>query len=202
MALKLYYFPIRGRGEQIRLLLHTVEVPFDDVSVKRDELMALKKQGPRMLAFGSLPVIEEDGFRLAQGPAIMAYLGRKHDAAPSDARLQAQAEAITLGAEDFRMQYFKLFGDDAKAKQSEFLGGPWRDRWLPNLEGLLALGGSKEHFVGDAMSFADVAIWDVLNAFVSYIEGASLDGFSGLQTFCERFAARPPVAAYIAARPA
>ena len=33
MNYKLYYFPIRGRGEQVRLVLHTLEVPFEDVLV-------------------------------------------------------------------------------------------------------------------------------------------------------------------------
>ena len=108
---------------------------------------------------------------------------------------------LTLGAEDLRMQYFKLFGDGAEGKQAEFLKGGWSERWLPNLEGLLELGGNREHFVSNELSYADVAVWDVLNAFLTYIPGANLDGFEGLRTFYDAFAARPPVAKYLAARP-
>jgi glutathione S-transferase len=202
MSLKLFYFPIRGRGEQVRILLHALEVPFEDVAVGRDALMAMKKEGPRTLAFGALPMIDDAGFKLVQGPAIMAYLGRKHGAAPTDPHQAARADAICLGAEDLRMQYFKLFGDGAESKQSEFTDGNWQQRWLPNLEGLLEANGSNEHFVGDSMSFADVAVWDVLNAFVTYIEPATLAGFTRVQAFYDAFAAKPQVAKHIASRPA
>jgi hypothetical protein len=36
MSHKLYYFPIRGSDEQVRLFLHALEIPFEDVLVKRD----------------------------------------------------------------------------------------------------------------------------------------------------------------------
>jgi glutathione S-transferase len=199
--MKLYYFPFRGRGEQIRLLFHALEVSFDDVHVLREEFGALKKERPSELAFGSLPMLEDGDFRLVQGPAIMSYVGRKHGPALGDPQLSAKAEAITLGAEDLRVQYFKLFGDDAEAKQAEFVAGNWTGRWLPSFEGLLELGGRSDHFVGDELSFADVAVWDVLNAMVTYIEPASLDGFVRLQEFHDGFAARPAVASYLAARP-
>jgi glutathione S-transferase len=202
MALKLFYFPIRGRGEQIRLLLHALEVPFEDVSVGRDEFMAMKREGPRMLWFGSLPLLEDGEFRLVQGPAIMSYLGHRYGAAPSEAQQTARAEAITLGAEDLRIQYFKLFGDGAEAKQAEFASGVWTGRWLPNFEGMLELASSREHLVGQRLTFADVAVWDVLNAVVTYTKPASLEGFGRVQAFYDSFAARPAVATYLAARPA
>ena len=74
MSYTLYYFPIRGRGEQVRLFLHALEVPFDDVLVQRDQFLELKKQGPAMLTFGSLPMLQEDAegaFRLCQGERRM-----------------------------------------------------------------------------------------------------------------------------------
>jgi hypothetical protein len=52
------------------------------------------------------------------------------------------------------------------------------------------------------MSFADVAVWDVLNAFVTYIEPATLAGFTRVQAFYDAFAAKPQVAKHIASRPA
>jgi glutathione S-transferase len=202
MALKLFYFPIRGRGEQVRLLLHALGVPFEDVRVGRDEFMAMKQEGPRTLTFGSLPMLQDGDFRLVQGPAIMSYLGRGHGAAPADAKAAARAEAITLGAEDLRIQYFKLFGDGAEAKQAEFASGPWVMRWLPNFEGLLELAGNREHFAGRELTFGDVAVWDVLDAVITYTKPASLAGFSRLQAFYDSFAARPAVAKYLAVRPA
>jgi glutathione S-transferase len=202
MALALHYFPIRGRGEQVRLLLHALQVPFEDVHVTRDRFMAMKKAGPGTLYFGSLPMLADGDFRLVQGPAIMSYVGRTHGAAPTDARLAARAEAITLGAEDLRVQYFKLFGDDAETKQTEFATGGWKHRWLPSFEGLLEIEGNHGHFVGKQLSFADVAVWDVLDAVITYTKPATLDGFARVKGFYERFASRPEVAKYLAVRPA
>jgi len=202
MSLKLYYFPFRGRGEQIRLLLNTLEVPFEDVHVGRDEFMELKRQGPTKLHFGSLPLLEDGELRLVEGPAIMSYIGHMHGAAPGDRQLSARAESINLGAEDLRMQYFKLFGDGEKEKQKSFLAGGWVDRWLPGLDYLLELNDDSGVFVGSKLSFADVAVWDVLDAMLTYVDGASLESSPRVRAFYDAFAARKPVAAYLAARPA
>jgi len=197
MSYKLYYFPIRGRGEQVRLFFRALEIPFEDVAVKRDAFLELKKQGPTMLAFGSLPMLEDDDFRLCQGPVILSYLAHKHDAAPVDPQLRASADAIAWGAEDLRSRYFKLFGDEADSKQAEFVAEEWQQRWLPHLDGLLASNANPEHFVGVQLTHADVAIWDVLDAIVINIKPAKLDGFVNLQTFYDTFRKRPAVAAYI-----
>ena len=203
MSYTLYYFPIRGRGEQVRLFLHALEIPFDDVLVNRDQFLELKKQGPSMLTFGSLPMLQEDAegaegaFRLCQGPVILSYLARTHDVAPSDPQLSARADAIAWGAEDLRMRYFKLFGDGTEKARAEFVAGDWQTRWLPSLNGLLALNGNTGHFVGDQLTHADIAVWDVLDAIVGSIESARLDDFSRLQAFYDSVRSRPAVAAYI-----
>lgn len=197
MSYTLYYFPIRGRGEQIRLFFHALDIAFEDVQVKRDAFLELKQQGPAMLAFGSLPMLEDGAFRLCQGPAILSYLARKHDVAPGDPQLSAMADAIAWGAEDLRTRYFKLFGDEAGTKQAEFAAGDWQQRWLPHLDGLLALNGSADHFVGQDLSHADIAVWDVLDAILINIESATLDGAPRLKAFYDSFRARPAVAAYV-----
>jgi len=200
MAYRLHYFPFRGRGEQVRLLFHALEIPFDDVRVDRAAFAGLRAAGPGRLAFGALPLLEDDGFCLVQGPAIMGYLGTKHGARPSELRDGARCDALVLGAEDLRVRYFRAFSDDT-AKKVEFVRGEWTERWLPRLDGLLVLNGGQGHFVGDALSVADVAIWDVLDAVTTFIDGATLAGHDRLQAFYGAFAVRPPVAAYLAVRP-
>jgi glutathione S-transferase len=200
MAYRLHYFPIRGRGEQVRLLFHALEIPFDDVRVDKAAFGELRAAGPGRLAFGSLPMLEDDGFFLVQGPAILAYLGTKHGARPVDLRQAARCDALTLGAEDLRIRYFRAFTDD-DAKKAGFVGGDWAERWLPQLDSLLVLNESDRHFIGTTLSVADVALWDVLDAMTTFIPGATLAGHHRLETFAATFAARPPVAAYLAARP-
>ena len=200
MGYRLHYFPIRGRGEQIRLALHAVGQPFDDVRLDRAEFAALRAAGPDRLAFGSLPMLEDDGFRLVQGPAILGYLGVRHGLRPAGLRDAAWCDALVLGAEDLRIRYFRAFGEDA-TKRADFIAGDWSQRWLPRLEGLLARSGHAEHFLGSSLTVADVALWDVLDAVTAFIPGASLAGHPHLEAFAAAFAARPAIAAYLAVRP-
>jgi len=201
MSYKLHYFSIRGRGEQVRLFLHALALPLEDVIVNREEFLRLKKQGAATLPFGSLPMLEDGDFRLCQGPVILSYLARRHDVAPTDVRLSAKADAIAWGAEDLRMRYFKLFGSDKEKTRTEFVSGEWQSRWLPNLNELLEVNGDAGHFVGERLTHADIAVWDVVNAIVDNIQEASLDGHAALAAFYESVRERPDVAAYLASRP-
>ena len=201
MSYKLHYFSIRGRGEQVRLFFHALALPFEDVIVNREEFLRLKQQGAAMLPFGSLPLLEDGDFRLCQGPVILSYLAHRHDVAPTDVRLSAQADAIAWGAEDLRMRYFKLFGNDKEKLRAEFVDGDWQSRWLPNLNELLRLNGDTGHFVGERLTHADIAMWDVVNAILENIPEANLNGHAALAAFYESVRERPAVAAYLATRP-
>jgi glutathione S-transferase len=199
MSYKLHYFAIRGRGEQVRLLLHALEIPFDDVRVNRDQFLEMRAEGPGTLYFGSLPMLEDGSFRLCQGPTILSYLARKHGAVPTDLQLSAKADAIAWGAEELRMRYFKLFGEDRDKARAEFLQGDWQERWLPSLSGLLEINGNCGHFVGQDLTHADIAVWDVLDAFQVYVS-ASLEGHPTLQTFYHTVLGLPALAKYLASR--
>lgn len=201
MSYRLWYFPIRGRAEQIRLLLNVLGQPYEDVPMGRDRLMELKKEGPKALMFGSLPVLEDGELRLAQGPVIMGYLARKHGIAPTDLQLAAKADAITLGAEDLRSKFFGLLsGEGAEEKQASFLAGDWHNRWLPSLEKLLELNGNTGFFVGSSVTHADIAVWDALDGMLTRVKGASLEGFPALLKFREHIAALPQLAPHIQRR--
>lgn len=196
MSYQLWYFPFRGRGEQIRLMFHALGQPFEDVPISREKFLELKKEGPRTLMFGSMPILVDGDLRLAQGSVIMGYLARRHGAAPTDLRAEAQADAITLGAEDLRSKYFSLFGEGAPAKQATFVAGDWQNRWLPSFEGLLKLNGSG-FMVGSTFSHADIAVWDALDAVLNDVKGATLDGFPLLTEFRERIAGLPGLVPYL-----
>jgi hypothetical protein len=116
-------------------------------------------------------------------------------------RSAARCDALTLGAEDLRVRYFRAFGGDDAAK-AEFVRDEWTARWLPRLEAVLPRNRSEQHVLGHALSVADVALWDVVDAVTTFIPGATLAGRDRLQAFARAFAARPPIAAYLAVRPA
>ena len=43
--MKLYYFDIYGRAEQIRMLLHHAKVEYKDVFLSKEELEIMKAEG-------------------------------------------------------------------------------------------------------------------------------------------------------------
>jgi glutathione S-transferase len=199
MTYRLFYWKLRGRGEQIRLLLNELGQPYEDVHVTKDDsFAALRGEGPGTLAFGSVPMLQDGGLKLVQGPAIMNYLGRKHGLMPPDPGDAATTEAMVLGAEDMRMAYFRSLGTHAAERQAAFVAGDWRDRWLPAWEGLLVRNGDRGVLVGPALTQADVAVWDALDQIVTWVAGATLDGFPGVARLYASVAARPAIAAYLA----
>lgn len=93
---KLIYWPgMAGRGEFIRLIFEEVGVTYEEVGDCQGIEAVLKyanyskgecaNDGPVIFA---PPIIEKDGFRLCQMPAILAYLGKKYglypDSSPED----------------------------------------------------------------------------------------------------------------------
>jgi glutathione S-transferase len=199
-AYKLMYWNKRGRGEQVRLLLNELAADYEEIPVEpgSQRFREIQAQGPGVLYFGAVPMLEDGSFRLCQGPVILSYLAQKHGIAPAGLQARARADAIAWGAEDLRSAYFGLFQGDAAARQAAFVAGPWRERWLTSLDGLLELNGGTGFFVGGTLSHADIAVWDVLDSITAWVEGATLAGFPRLERFFAAIAARPRIAAYLA----
>ena len=78
----------------------------------------MKQEGPAALPFGSLPILEHEGLRLAQGPVIMAYLGRRLGAAPEDPQDAACAESIVHGSQPAISKISSLVMDSQPSKDS------------------------------------------------------------------------------------
>jgi glutathione S-transferase len=117
MTYRLFYWAKRGRGEQVRLLLNDLGQDYEDIHVAiGDEFKQMREEGPGTLYFGSVPMLQDGDFKLAQGPAIMNYLGRKHGIMPRDPQAAAKTEAMVLGAEDMRMAYFRLLAGRGKTR--------------------------------------------------------------------------------------
>eukprot|EP00698_Gefionella_okellyi_P016034 TRINITY_DN4564_c1_g1_i3.p1 TRINITY_DN4564_c1_g1~~TRINITY_DN4564_c1_g1_i3.p1 ORF type:complete len:512 (+),score=123.24 TRINITY_DN4564_c1_g1_i3:230-1765(+) len=197
--LKLYYFNGRGRAEQIRILLHELGVEFEDIDASK-HLADMKKQGAAVLPFGSLPMLQDGEYRIVQGFVIAGYLARKYGLVdPQNIQLAARADAIAAGAEDLRIQYYKVFfGESTPATHEKFVTEVLRARWLPNLNTLLKLNSeSHRHFVGHSLTHADTCVFDVLLTCLAFFKDASLYGFPELQHFFAAMQERPRIKAYL-----
>jgi len=194
---RLYYWAKRGRGEQIRLLLSELDQPYQDVHLAGESFREVRARRPRVLWFGSVPMLEDGDFHLVQGPVILSYLARKHGIAPARLEDAARADAIAWGAEDLRIAYFDVWRDETEVRQDNLVRGHWNDRYLPGFDDLLEQNGTG-FLVGDGLTHADIAVWDILDSMTSWVKGASLDGYPRLAEFYAGIKSRPRIAAYLA----
>lgn len=153
----LYYWPIAGRAELIRLIAAAggvaLEEVFDVSSVNKAE-------------FGSksgIPLLHHGELKISQSLAIERYIA---DIAPKFASLTSQQRAVDgmFGAlkEDFLMGLGKaVFGDRSKANEivPKFL-----EEWMPVVEGRIPATG----FI-NGLSFPTVADLAVLNIRKAYM---------------------------------
>jgi glutathione S-transferase len=86
---KLYHFLLSTRAEFARLLFEDTKTPYESVKVTFGEHMKYDK-----LPFGQLPILEEDGFVLAQSATIARYVAKKVGLYPADAKEAATAGMI------------------------------------------------------------------------------------------------------------
>jgi len=186
--LELTYFNLRGRAGHIRILLHYAKQSYVDHAIEFQDL--IKQVSP----FGTLPTIKDGDYLISDSGAILYYLGTKFGMAPKDPHQMAQAIMLTNAAEDLRIKYFDapLTRDGApaiKEFKEKILA-----RWLPNFEKQLKLNNNGEgYFVGNELSFADITIFDVLDAISNKVAG-TFDTTPDLAAFKTRMEQRLNIA--------
>ncbi len=204
----LFYFPVRGRAELIRLILAEAGLEYAEHPIGKDtpplhgrptDFAALKASG--LLAFEAVPLWEEaDGFRLAQSLAIANHLARQHGLMGKTQREHAQVEQALGGYEDARMELRKV-ATAAPAQRSELreefvtVVAP---RWLGYFEKLLRANRDATGFlVGDALSSADLALWYFVETLEDNGMGAAMAKAPLVAAHFARIGKRPQIAAYV-----
>jgi glutathione S-transferase len=182
-------------------------VDFDNNYLAGESFLEFKSDKNKA-AFGFAPVYPEGEFYLAQGPAIMQYLARKHNRVPNSESLETQAihDSICLSAEDFRVGYFacfkKAFTDEEKAAaHKNFFENTFQGRWGGNFEALLKKYATEGFFGGKEPNHADIALFDVLEAATNWIQSFSLESFPLLDAHTKAIRSRPNLKKYFENRP-
>ena len=88
MKLTFKYLDIKGLGEPIRLALTVGGLPFEDVRLSYDDVVALKGVAGDLTKhngspFGQVPVLEIDGRPFGQSGALLRWVGRECGLYPS-----------------------------------------------------------------------------------------------------------------------
>eukprot|EP00002_Diphylleia_rotans_P025399 TRINITY_DN5018_c0_g1_i2.p1 TRINITY_DN5018_c0_g1~~TRINITY_DN5018_c0_g1_i2.p1 ORF type:complete len:204 (-),score=54.60 TRINITY_DN5018_c0_g1_i2:40-651(-) len=193
MSVKLYYFGIRGRMEIPRLILEDNGASYENVIVSN--WPEIKGDSERFY-FNQLPMAEFGSFRLCQSKAIIRHLGRLHNLYGATAEEQSYVDMILDGVEDFFTEYAKAFFRD-RSLLDGFLATT-APTWIARFTRLLERNANGDHFfLGEHISIADYALFDVLDALVA-LKAEILDASPKLKAYYERIKARPNLAAYFA----
>ncbi|XP_019858949.1 PREDICTED: glutathione S-transferase-like isoform X2 [Amphimedon queenslandica] len=213
---ELVYWPgMAGRGEFVRLMFEEAGVTYEDVGETQGvqavlEYIQGKNQEGGGIPIYAVPVIIKDQFRMCQMPAILQYLGKKYSMAPDSLEEDARAMQITLGVSDFIEEGHNAFHpyersgtyDSQKEMAADFIKRFLEKRFLKHLlylENCLKYNNDgKGFFVGDKLSYADIAVFNGLRVSDSQFpaEYAAAD-IPLLKAFRDRIASRPKIAEYL-----
>jgi glutathione S-transferase len=203
-----YWTGVPGRGEFIRLTLEAAGIPYRDCAREQgDEAMMrdMKQRHPEPLA---PPYLVADEIVIAQTANILAWLGRRHEVAPSDDAGQALAAQYQLTIADIVVEAHDvhhpiagmLYYEDQKpeaARRAEDFRKNRMPKYLEYFDRALAKGG---WLVGDRWSYADLSLFHLMEglrfAFPKRMAVAEKDA-PKVSAHHDRVAAMPELADYL-----
>lgn len=192
---KLTYFNGRGKGELIRLVFGAAGQQFEDERIEFDAWPAKKAAAP----LGQMPYLTLDGGKqqLPQSLAIARFVARKLKLAGTSEIEEAHADVLVDTCEEvYQYWYQNVFRKDPipadfKEKASA---------QLTKLEKLIGMYGSKGFSVGFALTWADLAVFNVAFLYESVQAGVTKE-FAQVQAVQKSVEENANVKAYLAKRP-
>ena len=197
---KLTYFDMPvSRGEECRLAFALAGADFEDHRLPREAWAALKPTTP----FGALPVLEVPGHApIAQSNAILAYIGRRYGAHPTDLAEAARHEAVMAHVEDLRAIVAaagRNADEGTKQRAREHLAATTLPTWAGFVEAQI---GDGPFYAGERPMVVDVKLYMGLRAFrrgvMDYIPTTVVDAFPKLIRLYDALEAWPAVSAWMA----
>lgn len=174
----LIYWPfLQGRGEFVRLVLEDAGVAYDDLA-RRSEAGGvaavrahLHGQGEGMPGFAP-PFLIHDDLKLAETPAICAYLGQRHGLAPEGEGARAQALQLQLSISDVVTEVHdthhplgaSLYYEDQKEgalQRARDFRGQRLEVWLSYFEKVLGHSGGP-YLLGAELSYPDLGLFQLV----------------------------------------
>ncbi|RYH27237.1 hypothetical protein EON65_13720 [archaeon] len=197
--LTLYYFPLRARGEAIRMILNYGGIPFNDVVISMEEWKGIKQRG-ELAPFGQLPCMSlPDGSIIAQSGAIARYAAKLAKVYPEDPMVAAKADMIFEFAQELNMispllNFWPISTDVWKNNYELFFNN--LPRQLSIADRLL---GDQSFFCGHSPCHGDFALFHVMDA-CRTMQADCLNNFPRLAQFMNRTSQLPGVREYLANR--
>ncbi|MGO4439449.1 glutathione S-transferase [Rhizobium sp. RAF56] len=220
MTYKLYYWQgIQGRGEFIRLALEEAGADYVDIcrgpsreGMGTRAMMSVLDSGSEPHVPFAPPFLRDGDLIVPHVANILFYLGPKLDLAPENEGLRYIANGLQLTITDFVAevhdthhpiavsQYYEEQKEPAKARASEFIDNRMT-KFLDYFERVLTRNPrSKDHIVGDRLSYVDLSLFQVIEGLRYAFPRATSEfqgSYPGLVALRDRVAARPNIARYL-----
>ncbi len=204
----LTYFKGRGRAELTRLMLEVAGLPYQERAITKALFEELRERGD--LYFKQLPLLELDGLKLVQSAATVRYIARTRDMYGSSPVEAYRCDMIADGLADLR-ERFIMFSDFKQRKEDpEPFNTRVRDKLIPrymsameeqlksNSEASSVEGGAASFLVGKKLSYADVALLEVLELVEELYPGlVAAGGYLSVARFHQQMRERDRVRDYL-----
>lgn len=196
----LYYWPLPFRGQFVRSVLAHVHAAWDEPGVGAISRLMRSAPPDQPVPHMGPPVLTDHAadLSLAQMPAILTYLGRKHGLTPEDPFREALTAKIVADANDVLYEMTRHNGAQMWTQDAWDAYRPRLDRWMQIFEetgrrhGLTAATGD---LLGTGTTgLADLAthaLWGTMTAKLPSLRpmlDATAPAIAGL---CDRIAALP-----------
>jgi len=201
--LDLIYFDVRARAECARMTLAYGGIPYNFTDTQGYfgcDFMTAKTSGK--LPWGQLPLLAVDGKLISQSGSINRYLASlvtKPDFIPKDPVKAALADALHETAQDlFRiMPIVNLWTEEKWREEKE----EYFTKTLPSkLPALVKMLGSQKYFCGDAPTYADFALFTIMDL-VRLVEPGVVSQHSNIGAWMASVEQLPGVKEYLESRP-
>uniref|UniRef100_A0A1I8I5G0 glutathione transferase n=1 Tax=Macrostomum lignano TaxID=282301 RepID=A0A1I8I5G0_9PLAT len=186
---ELTYFPVKGLGNMIRLILEDQSIKYKFNLITKDTWADFKPTTP----FGQLPVLTINGkTKISQSHTIARYLGREHGLMGSNNIEQAQIEMWIDQTIDIRTKFLRMIYENYEAGKQPFI-----DSIPAQLEPFeKQLTGDSAHLLFGKLTLADYIVFDVLLVLTA-LSPTCLDSSPHVKAFYTSFGARKNLHAFL-----
>ncbi|CAH1248725.1 HPGDS [Branchiostoma lanceolatum] len=190
---KLTYFKHWGRAGVLRLLFAAGEIEFEDVRIEREQWPELKPKTP----MGQIPILEVDGTIICQTKAIGRLIAKEAGLAGKTPLEAAQVDMIVDGLSDLQVKIVDFFIEKDEKKKQEKIK-EFAEKTLPMfLDTYEKLASSSGHFVGDALTWADVDFFSLMFFLKDHLPNDPLKGHVKLTKVKDNVTSNPGIAAWM-----
>ena len=184
--IQLYRFEKSGHCHRVELMMSLLELPYDTIELERDGSNQ-PEDFLQVSPMGQVPVIDDNGFKLADSNAILVYLVKKYS--PKSQWLPEHAETAAKVQRWLSTAAGDLVSGPAIARFSKVFNveidyETAKKKSIALFEMLDDTLNSKAYIVGEEMTIADVSLY----TYVAHAPegGLELDAYANIMHWLER----------------